>query len=96
MTPDVADPEAVELKWGEPDADGLRKYLVEEKQFAEERVNKAIERLQKCKGKNSQVRLESFFGPSTIVPSTKKLESKVLGKTKGKQLAGKGAKKFKK
>lgn len=31
------------------DAEGLRKYLIDDKQFAEERVNKAIERLQKCK-----------------------------------------------
>lgn len=78
------------------DAEGLRKYLVEEKQFSEERINKAIERLQKCKGKNSQVRLESFFGPSTVIPSSKKLAAKTLGKSKGKQTGGNAAKKQKK
>ena len=96
--PEVVDPETTELKWNEPDVEGLRKYLIDEKQFAEERVNKAIERMQKCKGKNSQVRLESFFGPATMVPSSKKLESKILNKGKTKAGAPKGgpSKKFKK
>ena len=98
VQPEVVDASTTELKWGDPDVEGLRKYLIDEKQFGEERVNKAIERLQKCKGKNSQVRLESFFGPSTIVPNANKLQSKVLGKGKGK-MGGKGgapAKKMKK
>jgi len=96
VQPDAIDPESIELKWNEVDAEGLRKYLVEEKQFSEERINKAIERLQKCKGKNSQVRLESFFGPSTVIPSSKKLAAKTLGKSKGKQTGGSAAKKQKK
>ena len=74
----------------------MRKYLVDDKQFAEERINKAIERLQKCKGKNSQVRLESFFGPSTVIPSSKKMAPKTLGKGKGKSTGGPAAKKLKK
>lgn len=94
--PEVVDVAAVDLKWNEVDADGLRKYLIDEKQFAEERVNKAIERLQKCKGKNSQVRLESFFGPSTVIPAASKTQSKVLGKGKGKMKGGPPAKKMKK
>ena len=62
VNPEVTSPEGLDLKWGDVDVEGLKKFLVEEKQFAEERVNKAIERLQKCKGKNSQMRLDSFFG----------------------------------
>ena len=72
VTPEVVDCSTVELKWSEPDAAGLLQYLVHEKQFDEGRVKKAIERLQKCKGKNSQNRLESFFGPVTIRASEKK------------------------
>ena len=34
------------FKWGDFKADELRKFLVDEKQFGEDRVNKAIERLQ--------------------------------------------------
>lgn len=86
VTPDVADPATAELKWTEPDAEGLVQYLVEEKQFDEGRVKKAIERLQKCKGKNSQNRLESFFGPVTIKSSEKRKQPeppKGKGKAKG-------------
>lgn len=101
--PEVTDPEAAEaagqLKWGEPDVDGLRKFLVEEKQFAEDRVNKAIERLQKCKGKGNQGRLESFFGAGVSHSSTfkKKPEEKGKGKQKaGAKLGGPAAKKMRK
>lgn len=76
------------------DPEGLRKYLVDEKQFAEARVNTAIERLQKCKGKTTQDRLESFFGPVTIKHSEKKAAALAKGsKTKGKMPAGGGASK---
>ena len=98
--PEIADPETTELKWTDVDAPGLKAFLIEEKQFAEDRVLKAIERLQKCKGKNSQGRLESFFGAPTVHSSTKSksvLDAKGKGKMKatGKQGGG-PAKKFKK
>jgi len=95
MTPEVTDPGTCELKWTEPDAEGLRKYLIEEKQFGEDRVNKAIERLQKCKGKNSQVRLENFFGAPKMHSSTKVPTPKTGAKGKGKALSGPAAKKLK-
>jgi len=96
--PDAVDPSTVDFKWSDPDRDGLRKFLCEEKQFAEERLNKALERLAKCKGKNSQVRLENFFGASFTHSSTyKKPEPpKGKGKQKGKAPSGPGAKKQKK
>ncbi len=60
-------------------------------QFAEERVTKAIERLQKCKGKNSQVRLESFFGAPVMHSSTFKKPVEPKGKgAKGKGGPSKG------
>ena len=55
-----------------PRRGGLLKYLCEEKQFNEERVKSGIERIKKCKGKNSQVRLESFFGAPVITSHAKK------------------------
>ena len=97
VTPEVCDVETTELKWGECDVAGLKQFLVEEKQFAEERITKAIERMQKCKGKSNQGRLESFFGAPTIKHSDKS-KSVTAGKGKakaGKQLGG-AAKKFKK
>jgi flap endonuclease-1 len=99
VRPEVSDPATTELKWTDPNVDGLKKFLVEEKQFGEDRVNRAIERLQKCKGKNSQVRLESFFGAPTMHSSSKKPEPpKGKGKLngKGKALSGPAGKKQKK
>lgn len=72
VQPDVADASACDFKWNTVDVEGLKKYLVEDKQFSEDRVVKGIERLQKCKGKSSQNRLETFFGAPTIKPSDKK------------------------
>ena len=90
VRPEVSDPATTELKWTDPNVDGLKKFLVEEKQFGEDRVNRAIERLQKCKGKNQQGRLESFFGAPTITHSSKsKSAIPAKGKAKaGKQLGG--------
>ncbi len=41
-SPDVLPAEQVDLKWTDPDEEGLLKYLVEEKQFNEERVKKGL------------------------------------------------------
>ena len=94
INPEVTSPEGLDLKWGDVDVEGLKKFLVEEKQFAEERVNKAIERLQKCKGKQAQGRLETFFGASfTHSSTTGKQKAPPPGKGKGKAPAAKKQKK---
>lgn len=97
VNPDVIDTSSVELKWGECDVEGLRKYLIDEKQFAEERVTNGINRLKKTKGKASQGRMESFFGATTTVSSEKALKRKqaeqdAKAKGKGKAAAKGGAK----
>jgi len=46
--PDVAPADDIDLKWTDPDEDGLIEYLVKEKQFNEERVRKGIEKLKKA------------------------------------------------
>lgn len=69
--PDVLRGEQVpQLKWTAPDTEGLVAFLVGEKTFAEDRVRKAIDRITAAKGKASQGRLESFFGPAKVVSST--------------------------
>lgn len=88
--PEVIDPDTVQLKWTDPDVPGLLKYLVEEKQFGEERIQNAIKRLQACKGKNSQNRLESFFGPATIVPSAAKEAKRKAAEQAAKAKGAKG------
>ena len=68
--PDVLKADAVPpLKWTAPDIDGLIKFLVEEKSFNEQRVRNAVERITAAKGKSTQGRLESFFGPVKTVTS---------------------------
>ncbi|MCX8190111.1 MAG: flap endonuclease-1 [Candidatus Diapherotrites archaeon] len=51
------------IEFSEPDSEGIKNFLCNERNFSEERVLKAIEKLQKlqCKG-GSQARLDSWFG----------------------------------
>lgn len=49
------------LTWKEPDFDGMRKFLVEGKQFNADRIENVITRLKKTAGTNTQARLDSFF-----------------------------------
>ena len=59
-----------ELKWEKNiDEEALRKFLCEDKGFAESRVEGAVKKLKSNKG-GTQARLESFFGKPTIVKST--------------------------
>lgn len=42
------------MKWNPPDTEGLVKFLVEEKSFNEDRVRKAVERINASRGKSNQ------------------------------------------
>merc|ERR1719311_587328 len=53
---------SIELKWEEPDFEGLRKFLVEENSFAEDRVARYCDRLRGAKSKTKQQPLSMFFG----------------------------------
>ncbi|DBA02864.1 TPA: hypothetical protein N0F65_005891 [Lagenidium giganteum] len=66
LTPEVTDPETIEVKWKEPAEEELLKFLVDDKGFGADRVKSAIERLKKSRGAHSQKRLDSFF---TVLPS---------------------------
>ena len=82
--PEVTDPEGVDLKWTKPDEDGCVKFLVG-RGFQESRVRAGLDRLRAAKAKGGQNRLESFFGPVTVVKKagTSVLSSKGKGVTKG-------------
>lgn len=61
-TPEVLDKDKMPaLNWKAPDVDGLVDYLCHEKQFSEERVRSAIEKMAAAKSKANQNRMESFF-----------------------------------
>ncbi|EDV25984.1 uncharacterized protein TRIADDRAFT_24563 [Trichoplax adhaerens] len=80
LNPDVEKCEDMELKWTEPDADELVKFLVEEKGFSEDRIRRGVEKISKARGTSTQGRLDSFF---TITPGA------IKRKTDAKKDAGK-------
>jgi flap endonuclease-1 len=82
-----------QMKWTKPDEEGLVEFLVKGKNFDETRVRNALKRIAAAKGKASQGRLESFFGPATTVKSTMGLKRKAEEKSKK---GAKGAAKAKK
>lgn len=90
ITPDVTDPETIDLKWTDPDADGIRKFLIEQKGFSAARVESGIAKLLKARQSGQQLRMDSFFKviPSTTTTtlsssSTIQKKNKDVGKRKG-------------
>ncbi|EDV55700.1 flap endonuclease 1 [Drosophila erecta] len=67
IEPEVANAESIDLKWVEPDEEGLVKFLCGDRQFSEERVRNGAKKLMKSKQAQTQVRLDSFF---KTLPST--------------------------
>ena len=72
--PDVTPGAEIEVTFAPPDVEGLKKFLIEEKRFAEERIMKGIEKLQSFRQEKTQKRLESFFGGSKAVKSERPQE----------------------
>ncbi len=58
------------MKWGNPDNEGLKKFLVEEKNFSENRLENAMKRIESSKSMTSQQRLENFFQVKSVTKST--------------------------
>jgi len=80
QSPEVSDPEEVKLLAKDPDYIGLKAFLVEQNSFNETRVDNYIARLRKAKGKSSQMRLENFFGATTVKSSS---DTVIKAQTKG-------------
>ncbi|PNF17057.1 Flap endonuclease 1 [Cryptotermes secundus] len=92
LEPEVTDPEKIELKWLEPDEEGLVKYLCGDKAFNEDRVRNGAKKLTKARTGTTQGRLDSFF---KVLPNTnntankRKAEEKTGAKKKAKVGGGK-------
>lgn len=67
INPEITDPETIDLKWADPDEEGLVKYLCGDRQFNEERVRNGTKKLMKARSGTTQGRLDSFF---TVLPSS--------------------------
>ncbi|KAK9467772.1 PIN domain-like protein [Lipomyces arxii] len=73
LYPEIQDPENIDLKWIEPDLEGLIEFLVTEKGFNEDRVRSGAARLTKNLKTAQQGRLDGFF---KVIPSDKSNNTK--------------------
>ena len=51
----------MQLKWNEPDVEGLVAYLCGDKQFNEDRIRNGAKKLHKARNTETQGRLDGFF-----------------------------------
>ncbi|KAF6215520.1 hypothetical protein GE061_010275 [Apolygus lucorum] len=72
IEPEVADPNEIDLKWNNPDEDGLVKYLCGDKNFAEDRVRGGAKKLMKARSGSTQGRLDGFFKVLSTTPAQKR------------------------
>ncbi len=94
--PEITEIEKIELKWTQPDEDGLVKFLCGDKQFNEDRVRAGAQKIQKSLKTATQGRLDSFFKviPSTTPPAKRKVDDKkTVGGKKVKTEPKKGGRK---
>ncbi|CAG5134458.1 unnamed protein product [Candidula unifasciata] len=84
--PEVADPEKLDLKWTDPDEDGLVEFMVNQKSFNEERIRNGAKKLLKSRQGTMQGRMDSFFSVLSSSKTTKRKaeETKTPAKKKGK------------
>ena len=94
--PDVVDTKNIKLEFKKPDFNGLKEFLVKEKNFSESRIDNAIKRLDAAKSKASQSRLDNFFqvkgNVSSSIKGKKSIPEPVNIKKKGRK-AGSSVKK---
>ncbi|XP_071871899.1 flap structure-specific endonuclease 1 isoform X1 [Bombus fervidus] len=89
--PEVTDPETIDLKWTEPNEEGLVQYLCGDKQFNEERVRNGAKKLHKARNTSTQGRLDTFFKvlPNPNPPKRKAEDTKGAAKKNKKGTTGK-------
>jgi len=59
-----------QIKWGKPDEDALKEFLITQKGFQEIKVENGLKKLKNCQGKANQARLDCFFKAGPSKPST--------------------------
>ncbi|KAH9362067.1 hypothetical protein HPB48_002045 [Haemaphysalis longicornis] len=79
LEPEVTPADEVQLKWGDPDEEGLVKFLCEENGFSEERIRTGAKKLLKGRNTTTQGRLDTFFKvlPSDASAKRKRGENQV-------------------
>uniref|UniRef100_A0A1I7Y9V9 Flap endonuclease 1 n=1 Tax=Steinernema glaseri TaxID=37863 RepID=A0A1I7Y9V9_9BILA len=94
LHPEVATHDII-LEWKSPDVEGIVEFMVREKNFNEERIRGALEKLQKSRQKAQQNRIDSFFKCDKIISSTPTAAKRKAEQDKAKLKAGAKKKKTK-
>ncbi|KPJ04199.1 PREDICTED: flap endonuclease 1 [Papilio xuthus] len=95
IEPEITDPKDIELKWTDPDEDGLVKFLCGDKQFNEDRVRNGAKKLLKARSGTTQGRLDGFFKVLSTTPNPKRKaeeDKKNAANKKAKTGGGRGRK----
>ncbi|KAG7488729.1 hypothetical protein MATL_G00036580 [Megalops atlanticus] len=77
LEPEVVDSDSVELKWTDPDEEGLVQFMCAEKQFSEERIRNGCKKIMKSRQGSTQGRLDSFFTVTGSLSSKRKVHETV-------------------
>ncbi|XP_046973403.1 flap endonuclease 1 [Vanessa cardui] len=94
LNPEVTEGKDIELKWSDPDEEGLVKFLCGDKQFNEDRVRNGAKKLIKARTGSTQGRLDGFFKILSTTPNPKRKaeEQKKNVNKKAKTGSGRGRK----
>ncbi|MFT7816039.1 flap endonuclease 1 [Arapaima gigas] len=95
LKPEVVNCASIELKWREPDEEGLVQFMCAEKQFSEDRIRNGCKKILKSRQGSTQGRLDTFFTVTGSL-SSKRKEPEVKGSAKKKQKTSSTPGKFKK
>ncbi|XP_014241469.1 flap endonuclease 1 isoform X3 [Cimex lectularius] len=93
IDPEILDPDEIELKWTEPDEDGLVEFLCGDRNFTEDRVRSGARKLAKAKSSSTQGRLDGFF---SVLGTTNNAMKRKAEEEKSKKGAKKGRGSFRK
>uniref|UniRef100_A0A3B4EN55 Flap endonuclease 1 n=1 Tax=Pygocentrus nattereri TaxID=42514 RepID=A0A3B4EN55_PYGNA len=83
LEPEVVDCSNVELKWSEPDEDGLIQFMCAEKQFNEDRIRNGCKKIMKSRQGSTQGRLDTFFTVTGSLSSKRKVCGELMELTGG-------------
>jgi flap endonuclease-1 len=87
--PVVLDTADLDLKWSDPDEEGIVQYMCKEKGFSEDRMRNGVKKIIKSRNTGTQVRLDSFFKITHTTPSKRKIDdTKENEKKKAKKGGG--------
>lgn len=93
LHPDVTDGADLDLKWTDPDEEGIIQFMCKDKGFSEDRMRNGVKKILSAKKAGTQVRLDSFFTVTSTTPAKRKPDDT---KENDKKKAKKGASNYKK